>query len=304
MRWVEAAVVPKHRVSDPALMAGFPPGGSTHEDVSLGETLAQAQRFFHIRYVDTRYTFLDMLSTAYWLYQGKAPAAFDHAQQVIGLLYHAWREAYPDGAEYVTFIGQKQAALPRFQLRPEPDVAQPLGQVPVGELVAGAVLRQPLRPRQGHLCVVEVQLTTFGRVNTGEVVFRLTEAQSGREAVVQRFDAADVTDNAFHRFEFEPVVGSEGRRYLLSLEMPGGAAGNAITACASTAPVPECEPYSLGSRLAAGSLAFRTYCARPVADIRNPQKTTLQRAAYLYWADGWRALWPRIRARLGRLLGL
>lgn len=72
--------------------------------------------------------------------------------------------------------------------------------------------------------------------------------------VVQRFDAADVADAAFRRFEFEPV---------------------------------------------AGSLTLRTYRARPVADIRNPQKSLAQRAAYLYWAGGWGALWPRVRSRLG-----
>ncbi len=298
-RWVETQVVPKHRVSDPDVMAGFPTGGSAHEDVSLGETLLQAQRFLHIRYLDTRYTFLDMLSTAYWLHQGKAPAAFEHAQEIVGLLYHAWREAYPDGAEYVTFIGQKQATLPRFQLRPEPDVAQPLGQVPVGELVAGAVLRQPFRPRRDHLSAVEVQFATFGRVNTGEVILRLTEAQSGRAVVVQRFDAADVVDNAFRRFEFEPIAGSGGRRYLLSLEAPGGSAGNAVTAWASAATAREFGALSLGDRRAAGSLALRTYCARPVADVRNPQKSLTQRAAYLYWAGGWGELWPRVRSRLG-----
>jgi SAM-dependent methyltransferase len=298
-RWVESQVLAKHKVSDPNVMTGFPTGGSAHEDVSLGETLAQAQRFFHIRYLDTRYTFLDTLSTAYWLQQGKAAAAFDHAQEVVGLLYHAWREAYPDDAEYVTFIGQKQAAPPRFQLRPEPDVAQPLGQVSVGELVAGAALRQPLRPRRNHLSAIEVQLATFGRVNTGEVIFRLTDVKTGREAVVQRFEAAEVQDNTFRRFEFEPIPDSGGRRYVLSLEAPGATAGNAITAWASGRPVRELGALTVGDRPVGGTLALRTYGAQPVEDLRNPQKSLAQRAAYLYWAGGWEALWPRVRSRLG-----
>jgi SAM-dependent methyltransferase len=301
-RWVETQVVPKYRVSDPDVMAGFPTGGSAHEDVSLGETLAQAQRFLHIRYLDTRYTFLDMLSTAYWLYQGKAAVAFEHAQELMGLLYQAWREAYPDGAEYVTFIGQKAAELPRFTLEPEPDVSQPLGQVPVGELVAGASLRQPFRPRRDHLCAVEVQLATFGRINTGEAVFRLEEERSRRALVTSRFEAAEVTDNAFRRFEFDPIARSRGRRYVLVLEAPGARPGHAITAWASAEPAPGCGPWSLGAAAGRGTLAFRTFCARPVSEIRSPRRTTLQRAAYLYWHGGWPELWSRVRARLARAL--
>jgi 2-polyprenyl-3-methyl-5-hydroxy-6-metoxy-1,4-benzoquinol methylase len=301
-RWVDGAVVPKCQVADPATMAGFPPGSSVHEDVSLGQTLAQAQRFFHIRYLDTRYTFLDMLSTVYWLYHGKAAGAFEHGSELVGLLYQAWRDAYPDGAEYVTFIGQKAAELPRFTLEPSPDVSQPLGQVPVGELVAGASLRQPFRPRRDHLCAVEVQLATFGRLNTGEVVFRLEDAQSGHALVTARFDAADVVNNAFRRFEFEPIAGSRGRRYVLVLEAPDGQPGDAITAWASAGPAPACGPWSLGPAAGGGTLAFRTFCARPVSEIQSLQRTTLQRAAYLYWHGGWPELWSRVRARLARTL--
>jgi SAM-dependent methyltransferase len=299
-QWIDTEIVPRWRAADPRAMEGFPPGGSAHEDVSLGETLRQAQRLFHVRYVDTRYTFLDMLSTAYYLHRDRSPDAFAEAERLVGVLLRAWQAAYPDGAEYVTFVAEKGAGPPAYQpLLQERDLEQPVGEVPVGELVDGVVLRQPFTPRRDHLCAVELQLATYGRVNSGEVVFRVREAGGGPERVVLRVAAADVVNNAWRRFEFPPLSGVRGRRLELTLEAPGARPGDAITAWASLRPRPglgRCQGAAAG-----GTLAFRTVCALGVDEVRNPQKSPLQRAAFLYWQGGAAELWPRVRARLGRL---
>ena len=79
---------------------------------SLGETLPEAERLFHIRHLETRYTFLDVLTTAYYLHRHKSVAALEAARDIVGLLSRLWGEALPELAEQVTFIGEKGRTLP------------------------------------------------------------------------------------------------------------------------------------------------------------------------------------------------
>jgi SAM-dependent methyltransferase len=115
VRWLLAEVAPRYASADPDALAAARRGAADHMCVSIGETVPRAQRLFHIRYLDTRYTFLDMFGTAYWLHRDQSRAAFAAASEIFALLHRAWKEVDPAGAEYVAFIGQKEPGRPRAQ---------------------------------------------------------------------------------------------------------------------------------------------------------------------------------------------
>lgn len=111
-RWVEAEVAPGCRGEPPAVMAALEAALAPHKCLSLGATLPEAEWLFRIRYLDTRYIFLEALGMAYYLHRGKSPAAYETSQEIVGLLSRAWRQAFPEWAEQVTFIGEKESSAP------------------------------------------------------------------------------------------------------------------------------------------------------------------------------------------------
>lgn len=110
-RWVEAEVAPGC-AAEPRAVAAIEAGLARYRCRSLGETLPEAERLFHIRRLETRYTFLDVLITAYYLHRHKSGAALETARDIVGLLSRLWGEALPEWAEQVTFIGEKGRTLP------------------------------------------------------------------------------------------------------------------------------------------------------------------------------------------------
>jgi SAM-dependent methyltransferase len=114
-RGLPAEIARRYPAADRDALAAAHAGAPDHMCVSIGETVPRAQRLFHIRFFDARYTFLDAFATAYWVRHDRSRSAFDAAREIGALLHRAWKEVDPDGAEYVAFIGQKERARPRTQ---------------------------------------------------------------------------------------------------------------------------------------------------------------------------------------------
>jgi hypothetical protein len=101
--------------------------------------------------------------------------------------------------------------------------------VPVGELVAGHRFGQTFRAPFSALYRVDVVLATYARQNHGRVLFHLATDIEGPDLATVEIEAAEVRDNASHRFVFEPIADSAGRGFYFYLEAPEAAPGNAIT---------------------------------------------------------------------------
>ena len=101
---------------------------------------------------------------------------------------------------------------------------------PGSELIAGRSQGQTFVAVKDGLHRLEILLATFGRVNTGEVVFHLrsgTAATSDIAAV--RVSAAALKDNQYHHFDFDPLGESAGRSFYFYLEAPTAVPGDAIS---------------------------------------------------------------------------
>lgn len=99
-----------------------------------------------------------------------------------------------------------------------------------GELVASASVGQIVRAEWDGLAGVAVRLGTYGRRNTGSLVFHLQAfPEAGSDLATIRVDSSDIQDNAFYLFRFRPIFPSRNRIFYFYLEAPDGRAGNAIT---------------------------------------------------------------------------
>src|SRR5262249_12097823 len=83
-----------------------------HKCLSLGATLPEAERLFLIRHREPRYIFLDALGMVSYLRHEKSRAAYDMVHEAVGLISRAWRDAYPEWAEQVMFIAEKDTSMP------------------------------------------------------------------------------------------------------------------------------------------------------------------------------------------------
>ena len=99
-----------------------------------------------------------------------------------------------------------------------------------GEILAGEEVGQTFVATRNGLGAVSVFLSLFSRTNRGTLELRIYEGMPGaRPLRVVSTAMADLQENTFHRFEFEPVPDSEGRTYAFTLTSPDAAPGNAVT---------------------------------------------------------------------------
>lgn len=101
--------------------------------------------------------------------------------------------------------------------------------VPASELVAGRRLGQTFRAPFSGLYRVDVLLATYARRNEHSVLFHLSDGPGKPHLVTIEVEAAQIRDNTFHRFVFEPIADSAGREFYFLFEAPQAEPGNAIT---------------------------------------------------------------------------
>jgi hypothetical protein len=101
----------------------------------------------------------------------------------------------------------------------------------VGEIRGEHTTGQTFVAQHDGLQAVEVLLATYARKNTQPIVFHLRQdPQSAVDLRTVSLPAAEIADNEFHRFSFEPIADSHLQRYYFAISSPGSEPGDAITA--------------------------------------------------------------------------
>jgi hypothetical protein len=123
----------------------------------------------------------------------------------------------------------------------------------VGELIGGTVVGQTFVAEAEGLYRVDVLLATYARRNSGPIIFHLRPSPAATtDLVTLQIDAAQVHDNTFHPFEFEPLSNVKGESFYFYLEAPEARPGNAISVWASSQ-----DNYALGQAVALWPLSDR-----------------------------------------------
>lgn len=131
---------------------------------------------------------------------------------------------------------------------------------PVGEIYGSRSVGQSFVSHYAGLNRVEMLLATYRRRNSGPITFHLKESPSSDEDLITiEVDAAEIEDNAFHRFSFDPLYDSKGRSYFFSIDAPHSAPGNAITIWHSPYDVYSEGRWYIDGQAKEGDLAFKTY---------------------------------------------
>ncbi len=158
----------------------------------------------------------------------------------------------------------------------------PSGMVPGTRQCSSNALTFPIVPLQEQgqsflashdgLTRVDVRLATHRRRNTGRLHLQLCrgvppETEKPIRTVVE--DASSIRDNEYHAFTFEPVPGSQGRRFYFYLEAPGASAVNAVSARMYEGKLVDTQ--QIGGRFrrhapVPGALCFTTYYASSTAE--------------------------------------
>ncbi|MCL5026742.1 MAG: hypothetical protein M1531_09670 [Chloroflexi bacterium] len=141
-----------------------------------------------------------------------------------------------------------------------PDVVQTVSDMVPGEIWGTQTVGQTFRSNLPNLAAVELSLATYARPVTGSVVFHLRqspEAESDLRTV--EIQAGTVVDNAWRRFEFEPIADSAGKSYYFFLDAPSSVSGKAITMWATSGDAYADGTMMVNHQPASGDLAFRTY---------------------------------------------
>lgn len=112
---------------------------------------------------------------------------------------------------------------------------------------------------------VDIRLMTYNRENSQDVIFRLFEIPpnsdnplTGQEKASITFNAADVTDQTWYRFNFPPISNSAQKSYFFMLESPNSTPGDAITVSGMQRDIYQAGTAYLGNIPVTADLAFLT----------------------------------------------
>jgi hypothetical protein len=112
---------------------------------------------------------------------------------------------------------------------PTVQALQPKAREVIGEILAGVGHAQTFVAPENGLTAVATQMATFARRNTGPLRVRIEQVEPHEVLFEQEFDMAEVADNEWRAFRFDPVAASGGRTYRISLDAPSASPGNAVT---------------------------------------------------------------------------
>jgi hypothetical protein len=128
----------------------------------------------------------------------------------------------------------------------------------VSEIAGDHTAGQTFVAEHDGLQSVDVLLATFARRNTEPVTFHLRREPASQDDLrTVIVPAADIADNAYHRFSFSPIAEAHHERFYFEIESPESRTDDAITAWIGPA-----DDYRDGSLYVAGNaregqLAFR-----------------------------------------------
>lgn len=142
---------------------------------------------------------------------------------------------------------------------PEPVLSQEIANVPAGEIYGSLKVGQTFVSPANDLYRIDILLATYARENDRDVIFHLRHTPEGEDLATIRFNASQVEDNSFYRFDFSPIANSAGHPFYLFLESPHSEPGNAITIWGVTEDVYQEGKAYRNHRPAEGELAFQVY---------------------------------------------
>ena len=184
-------------------------------------------------------------------------------------------------------------------------VRQDRSNVPAGELLTEHAIGQTFRAPFSNLYRIDVLMATYERQNQGPILFHLAEEPQGESLVTIKFDAAELEDNAFYQFRFEPIADSAGRDFFFYFEAPNATPGNAVTIWQTDyAAYARGQAYVNGQPVS-GDLRFIAYYRSGAVEIVQ----ALSERMRIWNPYVWRLRWPLIGviaawiAGVGMLLG-
>ena len=89
----------------------------------------------------------------------------------------------------------------------------------LGEIISPKIIAQDFLCDQENLCRIDIFGTTLGRVNLGQLKLCVKENPTDTNAIrTSTLDMANLRDDDWFVFEFEPIAASTGRNFCLTLE--------------------------------------------------------------------------------------
>lgn len=198
-RWLNT-----HPLADVLTVASWYPGVlSTYFN---GKTMSLSSRDDH------RVGFVVLYSNM----QGRAPDTI--ASDVLD----EFRNRQP---EHVVYIHEKPYAFVYNTLGPR------YFRQHVGELTGGVEVGQLVPVNVDGWSAIDVALATFSsRRNTEDVILHVrASVDAANDLRTVALNAELLQDEAWQRFEFEPIAGARGRTFYVALTSPASVPGNAIT---------------------------------------------------------------------------
>lgn len=158
------------------------------------------------------------------------------------------------------------------QLPGEEHLPKELAGPPVGEIYGDMKVGQTFVSYTPELEGIKLLMANYhGRQNTEDVIFHLRENPGSKEDLrTSVVNASEILDNEYHKFQFDPLTDSQGKRYYFFIESPTSSPGNAITVRYT----PE-NTYAVGKRFsnhrpASGDLVFKSIgCSELVRVVVN-----------------------------------
>ena len=98
----------------------------------------------------------------------------------------------------------------------------------LGEIVPGTKLFQTFVSECSGLNRIKLFLTSYDRVNTSTLRLRLKDMDAGQQLFDMAIPAAEIANNQWHEISFEPLPGSKGKHYRITLVSPEAEPGNAF----------------------------------------------------------------------------
>ena len=138
---------------------------------------------------------------------------------------------------------------------------------PVGELTNGFLVEQEFTSRKANLSKMDLLFATYGREGIdSNITIELIEKDTGKGVMGSKFNSRVIRDNQWYPVEFDPLVNSKNKTYILRISSDGDP-GQSITIWMNNAKedVPGGKLY-LNEKPTAGSLCFNTYCDKMGCD--------------------------------------
>jgi len=141
---------------------------------------------------------------------------------------------------------------------------------PVGEISGIPTVGQTFIFHHANLNAIEINMATYMRTNTHDVIFHLRSSPNSTEDIVTiRVNAAKIADNKYHWFRFPPIADSENISYYFFIESPNSAPGNAITTWHCTKDVYKAGSAYKNHEPMEGDLSFRTYRKSDMSNVAS-----------------------------------